>query len=94
MTLVIVNAASNTLNQVYDYDIDKINKPYRPLPQKLITKDEALTITWVLYLVTIWRISMLHSRAAFPMGISGASRSHVRWRQNRNCSCLMNRRPG
>lgn len=60
MTLVIVNAASNTLNQVYDYDIDKINKPYRPIPQNIITKDEALTIAWVLYLVTLWRISMLN----------------------------------
>jgi 4-hydroxybenzoate polyprenyltransferase len=60
ITLVIVNAASNALNQVYDYDIDKVNKPYRPLPQKIVTKDEALTIALVLYIVTIWRISMLN----------------------------------
>jgi 4-hydroxybenzoate polyprenyltransferase len=60
ITLVIVNAASNTLNQVYDYDIDKINKPYRPLPRGIVTKDEALTIAWVLYLVTLWRISILN----------------------------------
>jgi 4-hydroxybenzoate polyprenyltransferase len=60
MTLVIVNAASNTLNQVYDYDIDKINKPYRPLPRKVVTRDEALSITWLLYIVTIWRITMLN----------------------------------
>lgn len=60
MTLVIVNAASNTLNQVYDLEIDKINKPYRPLPKKILTKDEARTIAWVLYLVTIWRITMLN----------------------------------
>ncbi|UCH87984.1 MAG: UbiA prenyltransferase family protein [Thermoplasmata archaeon] len=60
ITLVIVNAASNTLNQVYDYDIDKINKPYRPLPQKIFTKDEALTMALVLYLVTLWRVSLLN----------------------------------
>ena len=64
LTLVIVNAASNTLNQVYDLDIDKINKPYRPLPQKTITKDEARTIAWVLYLITLWRITMLNREFA------------------------------
>ena len=64
MTLVLVNAASNTLNQVYDYDIDKINKPYRPLPREILTKDDALTIAWVLYLVTLWRITLINSAFA------------------------------
>jgi len=64
MTLVLVNAASNTLNQVYDLDIDKINKPYRPLPRKILTKDDARTIAWVLYLITLWRISLINSAFA------------------------------
>jgi 4-hydroxybenzoate polyprenyltransferase len=54
-TLVIINAASNALNAAYDVDIDKINKPYRPIPAGVVTKDEARSIAWVLYLVTIWR---------------------------------------
>src|SRR4026209_2362983 len=28
----VLNAASNALNQIYDLDIDRINKPHRPLP--------------------------------------------------------------
>lgn len=28
----VLNAGSNVLNQVYDLDIDRINKPHRPLP--------------------------------------------------------------
>ena len=28
----VLNAASNALNQIYDLDIDRINKPSRPLP--------------------------------------------------------------
>ena len=54
-TLVIVNAASNALNGAYDVDIDKINKPYRPIPSGVVTKDEARSLAWILYLVTIWR---------------------------------------
>jgi 4-hydroxybenzoate polyprenyltransferase len=54
-TLVIINAASNALNAAYDVDIDRINKPYRPIPAGVVTKDEARSFAWVLYLVTIWR---------------------------------------
>jgi len=65
LTLVIVNAGSNALNQVYDYEIDRINKPYRPLPMGLVTLDEARSIAWVLYLVTLWRA------ATFGLGAFG-----------------------
>lgn len=54
-TLVIVNAASNALNAAYDVEIDMINKPYRPVPAGVVTKDEARSLAWFLYLVTIWR---------------------------------------
>ena len=54
-TLIIVNAASNALNAAYDVDIDKINKPYRPIPAGVLNKDEARSLAWILYLVTIWR---------------------------------------
>jgi len=54
-TLVLINAASNALNAAYDVDIDKINKPYRPIPSGVVTKDEARSFAWVLYLIIIWR---------------------------------------
>ena len=55
VTLMMINAGSNALNQVYDAKIDKINKPYRPIPKKIVTKDEARTIAWIIYLVILWR---------------------------------------
>jgi 4-hydroxybenzoate polyprenyltransferase len=61
--LVLVNAGSNVLNQVYDLEIDKINKPYRPIPSKIITKDEARTIAWMVYLITLWRAATVSSGA-------------------------------
>jgi 4-hydroxybenzoate polyprenyltransferase len=61
--LILVNAGSNILNQVYDLDIDKINKPYRPIPSKVITKDEARTAAWLVYLITLWRAATVGSGA-------------------------------
>ncbi len=59
-TLVMVNAASNSINQVYDLEIDKINKPYRPIPRGVVTKDEAYTIAWVLYLLALLRAVIIN----------------------------------
>jgi 4-hydroxybenzoate polyprenyltransferase len=61
--LMLVNAGSNVLNQVYDIKIDRINKPYRPIPSKVITINEARTIAWVIYLVAFWRASTVSSGA-------------------------------
>jgi 4-hydroxybenzoate polyprenyltransferase len=61
--LVLVNAGSNVLNQVYDFKIDKINKPYRPIPSKVITINEARTVAWVVYLITLWRAATVGSGA-------------------------------
>ena len=41
-TLMILNAASNCMNAAYDAHIDRINKPYRPIPKGLLTRDEAI----------------------------------------------------
>lgn len=49
----VLNAASNTLNQIYDLDIDRINKPRRPLPEGRISLREAWTFTWVSYAVAL-----------------------------------------
>lgn len=43
----LLNAGSNALNQVFDLDIDRINKPERPLPQGDLTTAQALTFAAV-----------------------------------------------
>ncbi len=62
--LIAVNAASNTLNSVYDLEIDRINKPYRPLPRGAIDPHEALTLAWLLYLITLWRATVTNESFA------------------------------
>ncbi len=49
----LLNAASNSINQYYDLDIDKINKPDRPLPSNRMTVQQAMTFAWILYVICI-----------------------------------------
>jgi 4-hydroxybenzoate polyprenyltransferase len=44
----VLNAANNALNQIYDLDIDRVNKPARPLPSGALTLRQA----WVFTIVT------------------------------------------
>jgi 4-hydroxybenzoate polyprenyltransferase len=49
----VLNAASNALNQIYDLEIDRINKPRRPLPSGRLTLSSAWAFTFVTYAVAL-----------------------------------------
>jgi len=49
----VLNAASNALNQIYDLEIDRVNKPKRPLPSGRLSRDEAWVFTAVAYVVAL-----------------------------------------
>jgi 4-hydroxybenzoate polyprenyltransferase len=49
----VLNAASNAINQIYDLDIDRINKPKRPLPSGRMTIGEASRFTAAAYIVAL-----------------------------------------
>ncbi len=49
----VLNAASNGINQVYDLDIDRVNKPRRPIPSGRMTMSEANRVTLLLYVVAL-----------------------------------------
>jgi 4-hydroxybenzoate polyprenyltransferase len=56
----VLNAASNGLNQIYDLDIDRVNKPKRPLPSGRLTMADAWTFTicaYALALVLAWMVA-------------------------------------
>ena len=48
-----LNAASNAINQIYDLEIDRINKPGRPLVTGELTLVQAWKFTWVMYVLAI-----------------------------------------
>ena len=56
----VLNAGNNALNQIYDLDIDAVNKPKRPLPSGRLSMREAwwFTIaTYVIALILAWMVA-------------------------------------
>jgi len=49
----LLNAGNNALNQIYDLDIDRINKPKRPLPSGRLTIPQVWLFTNVTYAVAL-----------------------------------------
>ncbi len=49
----VLNAASNALNQIYDREIDAVNKPKRPLPSGRLSMPEAWRFTIAAYAVAL-----------------------------------------
>lgn len=47
-----LNAASNIINQYFDLDIDRVNKPARPIPSGRISVPQALWFCAVLYVLS------------------------------------------
>ena len=53
-----LNAASNTINQIYDRDIDAVNKPHRPIP----SGRASLKLAWILtavFFAAAWILAWL-----------------------------------
>ena len=49
----VLNAGNNALNQIYDYEIDCVNKPKRPLPSGRLTFTQAWTFTIITYALAL-----------------------------------------
>src|SRR4029079_18867726 len=45
----VLNAANNALNQIYDLEIDRVNKPKRPLPSGRLAIGDAWSFTVATY---------------------------------------------
>ena len=56
----VLNAASNALNQIYDLEIDRVNKPKRPLPSGRLSLSDAWGFTITAYaaaLILAWMVA-------------------------------------
>jgi 4-hydroxybenzoate polyprenyltransferase len=56
----VLNAANNAINQIYDLDIDRVNKPKRPLPSGTLSLREAWAFSVVTFLLA-WLLAYLAS---------------------------------
>lgn len=59
ITLALTQGCGQTLNQYADSDLDKVVKPYRPIPSGLVSREEALGVSWLLAIVSIGRSFVL-----------------------------------
>ena len=48
-----LNAASNAINQITDLEIDRVNKPNRPLVTGALSLREGWAFTWIFYALAI-----------------------------------------
>jgi 4-hydroxybenzoate polyprenyltransferase len=48
-----MNAASNAINQIYDLEIDRLNKPDRPLVTGALSIAETWRLSWILYVLAL-----------------------------------------
>lgn len=55
ITLAFSQAVGQCLNQYADVELDKIVKPYRPLPLGVISREEALGLSWLLAIFAMGR---------------------------------------
>ena len=56
----LLNAGNNALNQIFDLEIDRVNKPKRPLPSGRLTIPEVWWFTGIMYvlaLVLAWLVT-------------------------------------
>ena len=56
----VLNAGNNALNQIYDLDIDRVNKPKRPLPSGRLTVPQVwwfTNITYAIALLLAWLVA-------------------------------------
>jgi 4-hydroxybenzoate polyprenyltransferase len=54
-----MNAGSNAIDQIYDLEIDRLNKPNRPLVTGALSMREAWVFSWILYalaLIPTWLV--------------------------------------
>ena len=54
----MLNAASNAINQITDLEVDRVNKPKRPLPAGTLTMGQAWGFTWASFVVA-WLLAFL-----------------------------------
>jgi geranylgeranylglycerol-phosphate geranylgeranyltransferase len=54
LSAFFISAGGNSINDFFDLEIDRVNKPYRPLPQGEILPSSVLPFSFVLFLLGIF----------------------------------------
>ncbi|MDD1720892.1 MAG: UbiA family prenyltransferase [Euryarchaeota archaeon] len=80
----LITGGGNVINDYFDVDIDRINKPTRPLPAGLITQSKALVYACILLLLGTILASLLNSLCLAIAALSSALLILYSWRLKRS----------
>src|SRR4051794_24142206 len=75
-----LNAANNALNQIYDLEIDRINKPGRPLTSGRLSLREAWIFSWIAYAMALslaWLVAPAGRHECFWIVVAAAAATFV-----------------
>jgi geranylgeranylglycerol-phosphate geranylgeranyltransferase len=72
-TAFTLTGASMAINDYYDYDIDKINVPHRPLPSGTVKRRESIIFALILILVGITASAFVNPPSLMPILIATIS---------------------
>lgn len=65
VSAVFLNSASNVINQIFDLEIDKINKGYRPIPSGRVSLKEATILAIFLYFFSLFFAGIIPNKQFF-----------------------------
>jgi 4-hydroxybenzoate polyprenyltransferase len=71
LAAAVLNAGSNGLNQICDFENDRINKPHRPLPSGRMTRPEAWRFVVVMYALALALVAVVN-RETFGIYLAAA----------------------
>ena len=60
LTGAFITVAANAINDVYDLEIDRINRPCRPLPNGVISPKEALVFSIIFYFLGVLSSALIN----------------------------------
>jgi len=67
----LIVGGGNAINDYFDYEIDKTNKPRRPIPSGRVSRSDAFMLSIVMFLVGVWLAHSIN-RYAFLLAVSRA----------------------
>ncbi len=70
LVVFLICGFGNALNDIYDIEIDKINKPFRPLPSNKISLKNAKIFSWLLVVIGI--LLSIFNKVCFVIAIINA----------------------
>jgi len=69
----LITGGGNAINDYFDIDIDRINKPERPLPSNRMSKSDVLMLSLTMFFVGLWISKYVNTYCAFIAVVNAAA---------------------